>query len=163
MISQTLLFEDDSIIVGPYNKDDLDELSLAFTLQIRVGGQRPIKERELEYLKSLPDNAWVIRHKLDNRIVGAVWLRYESNYKDDAGAMGISLFLKNKYERKGIATRAVNSVINHAFSNTIEPKIRAVIHRGNEPSIKLFEKLGFKYISPEVASLFDIYEFSKPN
>lgn len=56
----------------------------------------------------------------------------------------IGYWLSEKYQRKGIITKACSSLIEYAFNELKMHRIQIRIATGNEKSMKIPEKLGFK-------------------
>jgi ribosomal-protein-alanine N-acetyltransferase len=61
----------------------------------------------------------------------------------DEWVLGFSL--SPKYWRQGFMFEALNSVIHELFSDLNILRIKADVHLGNEASVKILQKLGFKY------------------
>lgn len=94
-----------------------------------------------EYRKNRPA-PWGIELKEISRIIGTAgfvkWDRVNSNAE-------IGYALSKDYWNKGIATEAVKKVIDFGFYNLNLNRIEARCLEFNVPSIKLLEKLGFKF------------------
>lgn len=81
-------------------------------------------------------------------LLGAVDI-FDINYEKKSGAIGI-LIAENEFRRKGYATKALELVEEEAIKLGIN-RLSALIHRENEKSRRLFEKMGY-LISSKVES-----------
>ena len=83
---------------------------------------------------------WAITLGDGNKLVGTICLY---GFSDDNDNCEIGYELLANFQGQGIMKEAVEKVIDYAF-NTIKVKnIEAFLHRDNQPSIKLLEKLSF--------------------
>lgn len=84
---------------------------------------------------------WSIEDRQTGQLVGSVgaFFRYESTVME----MGWNTY--RAFWGKGIANEAAAAVLNYAFEVRREPKVRALIASGNEPSRRVAERLGMTY------------------
>ena len=87
--------------------------------------------------------AWGITLKNDPKIIGTICLwNFSKNYK----IAEVGYDLNPKFQRKGIMSEALNSVINFGFIELGIDRIEAFTHIQNKNSKKLLEKNGFNFI-----------------
>lgn len=87
---------------------------------------------------------WVqlgIQHLADNKVVGDIGLKPEG-YDERVVEVGITL--SREYQGKGIALEAMKSVLKALFHDYPVHRVICYVDTENQPSINLFEKLGFR-------------------
>ncbi len=95
---------------------------------------------ETENNKSI---SWGITLNNDPKIIGTICLwNFSKNYK----IAEVGYDLNPKFQRKGIMSEALNSVINFGFIELGIDRIEAFTHIQNKNSKKLLEKNGFNFI-----------------
>jgi len=95
---------------------------------------------ETENIKSF---SWGITLKNDPKIIGTICLwNFSKNYK----IAEVGYDLNPEFQRKGIMSEALNSVINFGFIDLNIDKVEAFTHIQNENSKRLLEKNGFRFI-----------------
>lgn len=72
--------------------------------------------------------------------VGQVRFDYK-NYREAE----VSISILKEFQKRGFATRALNLAIKEIKKNKETKSLIVTIHKNNLSSIKLFEKLGFKF------------------
>jgi RimJ/RimL family protein N-acetyltransferase len=82
--------------------------------------------------------SWVLQR--DDTVVGIahLWLA-----KDPAGVAEIGWLLGREYWGVGLAGEAAAAVIEHGFRRLGLPMMLALVHRGNDASLRLAKRLGF--------------------
>lgn len=71
-------------------------------------------------------------------------------YTGEDGCCGeIGYTFARAYQRKGYATEAVTAVLDYAFDTLQLQQITATVDGRNTPSIKLLQRLGFRYVKQE--------------
>jgi len=95
---------------------------------------------------------WVA--EVDGHVIG--WLSFKSFLPRCAyrGTIELSVYVDEKFRRRGIARRLLEEAIAHASSLRINAMV-GLIFAHNEPSLRLFERLGFERwgLLPRVARL----------
>jgi L-amino acid N-acyltransferase YncA len=90
----------------------------------------------------------------DNRVIG--WLDFKKFLPRCAyrGTAEISVYVDEKFRRRGVARRLLEEAIARAPSLGINVMV-GLIFAHNEPSLKLFERLGFERwgLLPRIAQL----------
>jgi RimJ/RimL family protein N-acetyltransferase len=89
---------------------------------------------------------WVIRDRRDNRFLGGAELRFAGDGIEGIAADEVEAgwWVTEERRNEGIATEAMESVIDDLWSRTGAETIAAYIEDGeNEPSRRLAAKLGF--------------------
>jgi L-amino acid N-acyltransferase YncA len=93
----------------------------------------------------------------DGRIIG--WLDFKKFLPRCAyrGTAEISVYVDEKFRRRGVARRLLEEAIARARSLGISAMV-GLIFAHNEPSLKLFERLGFERwgLLPRIARLDDV-------
>ena len=84
---------------------------------------------------------WSITSKDKNILVGTICL-FSFSDENDSCEIGYEL-LKN-YQGQGVMKEAAEKVIDYAFNTIKVQTIEAFLHRDNQASIKLLEKLSFR-------------------
>ena len=98
---------------------------------------------------------WVL--EIDGRIAG--WLTLKSFLPRCAyrGTAEVSVYVDEQFRRRGVARRLLDEAISRARSLQISAMV-GLIFAHNEPSLKLFEQLGFENwgLLPKIARLDDV-------
>jgi L-amino acid N-acyltransferase YncA len=98
---------------------------------------------------------WVL--EIDGQIAG--WLSLKPFLPRCAyrGATEVSVYVHEKFRRRGIATKLLEEAIRRASSLQMKAMV-GLIFAHNEPSLKLFESLGFQRwgLLPRIAQLDNI-------
>ena len=84
---------------------------------------------------------WAITLSDRNILVGTICL---FGFSDENDKCEIGYELLTNFQGQGIMKEASEKVIDYAFNTIKVQKIEAVIHRDNQNSIKLLEKLSFR-------------------
>ncbi len=84
---------------------------------------------------------WAITLGNSNKLVGTICL---FSFSDETKNCEIGYELLTNFQGQGIMKEAVEKVIDHAFNTIRVQKIEACLHRDNQRSISLLEKLSFK-------------------
>jgi [ribosomal protein S5]-alanine N-acetyltransferase len=84
---------------------------------------------------------WAITLSDSNTLVGTICLY---GFSDENDNCEIGYELLTNFQGQGIMKEAVEKVIDHAFNTIKVQKIEAFLHRDNQRSINLLEKLLFK-------------------
>jgi len=83
---------------------------------------------------------WAITLSDKNIFVGTICL---FDFSDEDNKCEIGFELLTNFHGQGIMKEAAEKVIDHAFNTIKVQKIEAFVHRDNQHSIKLLEKLSF--------------------
>ena len=84
---------------------------------------------------------WAITLSDRNILVGTICL---FGFSDENNKCEIGYELLTNFQRQGIMREASEKVIDYAFNTIKVQKIEAFLHRDNQCSIKLLEKLSFR-------------------
>ena len=102
----------------------------------------------------LPDRHPVWVAEIDGRVTG--WLSFKSFLPRCAyrGTIELSVYVDEKFRRRGIARKLLEEAIAHASVLGVNAMV-GLIFAHNEPSLRLFERLGFERwgLLPRVARL----------
>ena len=101
-----------------------------------------------QFINAVNDNVdknisiyWAITFSGKSELVGTICLFCFSDENDQCE---IGYELLTNFQRQGIMQEAVDKVIDYAFNIIGVKKIEAFLHRNNQSSIKLLEKLSFR-------------------
>ena len=100
------------------------------------------------------ENVFFYKVYKKRNLIGTIHL--EKN--DNIIYMDILIF--PEFQKSGLATKVINDIKNDIFNLSFK-KIKVSIDENNIPSLRLFEKSGFKFISQE--DELKNYEYSKNN
>ena len=84
---------------------------------------------------------WAITFSGRNILVGTICL---FGFSDENGSCEIGYELLTNFQGQGIMKEAAEKVIDYAFNTIKVQKIEAFLHRDNQRSIKLLDKLSFR-------------------
>lgn len=86
---------------------------------------------------------WAIIYKDNNRLIGTIniW-----NLNDEENKAEIGYGIVPKYQGKGLMVEALKAVVNYGLNDMKLQKLEVWTERRNLKSIKLVERLGFRYI-----------------
>jgi ribosomal-protein-alanine N-acetyltransferase len=84
---------------------------------------------------------WAITLSDKNIFVGTICL---FSFSDENSKCEIGYELLTNFQGRGIMTEAVEKVIDYAFNEIKVQKIEASLHRDNQSSIRLLDKLSFR-------------------
>lgn len=82
---------------------------------------------------------WAIVLKDSDSLIGTICLY---NFSDE-GTCEIGYELSASFQGQGLMKEAAEKVIDYAFNTLQMQKMEAILERGNQPSIKLLQKLSF--------------------
>jgi RimJ/RimL family protein N-acetyltransferase len=74
------------------------------------------------------------------RLLGAVGLM-----PDRAGSVELAYWIRPEYRGRGIASRAVHATTMWAHHDLTVPRIWLEIHPGNQPSLRLAQRVGYQF------------------
>lgn len=102
-------------------------------------------QNEIEWYQSIQDNQtgrrWGITLKNEDTVIGSCGY---FNHKLQHRRAEIGYELSREYWGKGIASEAVQAVLNYGFEQMKLHRVEALIEPPNKASLKLVERLGFK-------------------
>lgn len=107
----------------------------------------PNQQQEIDYTKDYIKyvysfygyGMWLITLKKNGEIIGRAGLEYKEGFE----GLEIGFMLGREYQNKGYAYEACKGILNYALEELEQTSFRAIVHRDNEPSRNLCEKLGF--------------------
>lgn len=94
---------------------------------------------------------WAVEERQTGQLVGNVG----AFFREDSTVMELGWNTYSAFWGKGYAKEAAAAALSYAFEIRREPKVRALIVSGNEPSIRVAQRLGLVYEA-------DIEMFGKP-
>jgi RimJ/RimL family protein N-acetyltransferase len=140
---------DELLLRGP-EEDDLAEIAPAF-LDPAVGGEAGLPPLDADALR------WALREQLPamraqgllapyvvaddaGRILGGITLHHLDPMRD---AVEVGYWLFREARGRGVATRSVGALVEHAFDNGL-CRVEAHVRVGNSASERVLERLGFE-------------------
>ena len=141
----------DELLLRPPTDADVDTVAPAYS-DPEVGGEaglppldadeiRKMLREELPELRNQGVTApYVIEDRTDGRILGGANLHHFDPLRDVV-EIGYWLFVDAR--GRGVATRAVGALVEHALANGI-CRVEAHVRLGNEASERVLERLGFE-------------------
>jgi RimJ/RimL family protein N-acetyltransferase len=84
---------------------------------------------------------WAVEKKNTNTLIGRIGLQYLDWFED----VELVWMLSRATWGKGFALEGMLAVIKYAFGTLELPRVTAVIHPENTPSLRLAEKMGMSY------------------
>jgi len=146
------MLESENIILRQIEEKDLEKLKnwrnspvvrptlRQFTLLNMINQKKWL---ESLYTSYLPETVMFVIESKAGLLLGACGLTY-INWKE--GHTDVTIYIgEEDWQGKGIATEALQRLIKYGFEELRLHRLFAVIFGYNTPSIKLFEKCGFKY------------------
>lgn len=113
-----------------------------------IAGWAPHKsvEESKEILNDIfiPAEAWAIRDKYNNKVIGTIALESDK-YRPDTLSKEIGYSLDETYWGKGIMTEAAKAVIDFGFQELNLEVIGICTGEVNKRSQRVIDKCGFKY------------------
>lgn len=103
---------------------------------------------------------WAITLSGQNKLVGTICL---FSFSDENESCEIGYELLPNFQGRGIMREAVKKVIDYAFNTIGVQKIEASLHRDNQPSIKLLEKVLFKNTNQHDKENPELISYNLPN
>jgi RimJ/RimL family protein N-acetyltransferase len=91
-----------------------------------------------------------LEYKANATLIGDLYLRIDDSDKR-LGEVGYTL--SKHYQGQGLATEAMQALLNHCFTNLKMHRLSATADPRNTPSLKLLERLGFRQEAYFVKSL----------
>ena len=146
------------LVLRPFRDSDLDSLyeiqgnrdHMRFTFWAESRAACEIWLRRYEGLRDVNGFApWTIVHRAEERVIGWGGLNIDPN----APGWGteVSYFIHPSYEGRGFATEIVWASLRHGFADLSLQEIGAFARPENQPSIRVLEKCGFKFLRYEPA------------
>jgi len=150
-----LIFETERLILKPRSMNDL-EMCIKMDMDVEVTKYIPGtwdgSEEHISFLKSKIQKVyeeglgyWSVFLK-DNPSLLIGWIHLLSD-ENDVNTTEIGWRLYRYAWGNGYATEAARSIISHAFEIVGSERIIAYTHSENDHSIKVTERLGFKFVS----------------
>lgn len=100
--------------------------------------------------------------EVDNRIVGAVWVRNINGYgsiDEDTVEFAISVF--NEYQKMGIGTTLMNKMLEH-LKELHYPKASLAVQKENY-AVRMYQKVGFEIASENEQEYIMIHRLGNEN
>ena len=109
-------------------------------------------EEEKEFQRAYIENMyrffgyglWLVFLKEDGKLIGRAGLEHREYHEETELELGY--LIGKSYQGMGYATEVCRAILDYAKENTYFERINCVIEEGNQPSIKLAEKLGFYHV-----------------
>ena len=105
-----------------------------------IGDARNFINKVIENINKNDSLYWAITLSDSNVLIGTICL---FGFSDENNKCEIGYELLTNFQGQGIMKEAVQKVIDYAFNTIQVQQMEAFIHRDNQNSIKLLEKLSF--------------------
>ena len=138
-------------LVREITMSDLDELYEIYEEEGITDFTDPLFERKKEetytrdYIRCMyyyyGYGMWIIRDRKSGRLIGRAGI----NHRDEGGQvlMEMGYIISTKYQNPGYAAEVCQAIIEYAGQELEIEQLHCFIHRMNQPSIHVAEKLGF--------------------
>jgi RimJ/RimL family protein N-acetyltransferase len=121
------------------------------------GAPRPRETAERRFYEEVAANAnnqlslWAMVYKPEGLYIGraGVYPDLDQDGKEITGHAKISFFIKPDYWGRGLATEAGRAFVSYGFEELKLSRINATVQVGNDASVRVLEKLGFKLVHTE--------------
>jgi len=141
----------DDLIVRPPNHDDVEQIVPAFVDPL-VGGEAGLPPFDSAALHAFLDeqlgamrsagmlSPYVIEDSENRELLGGCAMHHLDRLRDVV-EIGYRLFVASR--GRGVATRVVNAMCDHAFAGGIY-RVEAVVRPANTASVRVLERAGFR-------------------
>jgi len=132
-----------------------------------VGGQPRTREAaEERFMLTLTPSTgslgmWATILKSENKYIGrcGIYQHMDSEAKPVYGEAAMGLYIAQDYWGKGYATEAGKAFIQLGFDELKLNRIVTVVEAGNDASVRVMDKLGFKLHNTEIGQSRTFYHF----
>ena len=139
-------------LIREMTEEDLDavyEIYAGKSITKYMEGLYENREEELEYTRSYIQNAynfwgygtWIIERKADGKVIGRVGFNLRDGFEDPE----LGFVIMEEEQKKGYAFECCEIVLKIGKEDYEFEKVQALVKEGNEASINLCKKLGFKF------------------
>jgi len=147
------ILETERLILRPFKSQDLDPFAkiVADSEVIRFAtytGNTMTRSQAWNWLCMMMGHwhlrgygIWAVEERRTGELLGRIGLQFLEWFDD----VELVWMLKQNAWRRGFSTEGAKAAIEFGFSNLDIPRLAAVIHIGNEPSVKLAERLEMQY------------------
>jgi len=167
---QSIILETERLIFRCHRIEDLDAYcAMEADPDVRryVGGKpRPREEAEKRFLPSLKPTTdglhmWATILKPGFKYIGrcGIYPHFDAESRAIPGEASFGVYLAKAYWGMGLATEAGWAFVKLGFEQLHLDRIVTVIQVGNDASVKVVEKLGFKLTMTEKGERRDFYHF----
>ena len=141
-----IVLETERLLLRDHEPQDVDAFcAMEMDPDVRrfVGGRpRTREEAEAKFRGGPPLCAMVL--KVENRYVGRCGL-----HPMPGGGVGLGFYVVKFEWGRGLATEAARAFVDHGFREMKLKRILASVEVGNDASVRVLEKLGFKRVRRE--------------
>ncbi len=145
---------------------EMDEL-----LRRYVGGApRKRDDAERRFMNAMKPvdgklNMWATVLKAENKYIGrcGIYQNQDESGNPVIGEAALGLYLSSGYWGRGLATEAAHALIDIGFNEINLNRIVSMVQIGNDASVSVMEKLGFKLDRTEKGILKSFYHFVLDN
>jgi [ribosomal protein S5]-alanine N-acetyltransferase len=163
--------ETDRLLFRKHTMADMDAycgMEMDADVRRYVGGQpRTRQEAEKRFMGTLaPSNGslgmWATILKSENKYIGrcGIYQHVDSEGNPIPGEAALGLYIAKAYWGKGLATEAAKAFIQLGFCQLKLNKIVAAVQAGNDASVRVMDKLGFKLHDTEIGQWRTFYHFA---
>lgn len=128
--------------VYEYSSNPMTSQYLLWEPHLSLDYTREFIEIVISKYKSGEYNDWAIIYKQNNKMIGTCGF---TNIDQDNDVVEIGYVLNPKYWGHGIATEAVETILEFAFEELQANRVEAKFMFGNEASLAVMKKVGMKF------------------
>ncbi|MDC1067647.1 GNAT family N-acetyltransferase [Candidatus Kapabacteria bacterium] len=153
MLNQNLYIETDRLLIRPFTLEDIEpsyEMNLDEEVSKYTGDGGVVSKKEIE--RRIVENVFgdykkhgfgrlAVELKEENKFIGFTGLKY----LEDLNEVDLGYRFMKEYWGRGIATESSIAVVKMGFNKLELKKLIAMVLPGNIGSIRVLEKLKFKY------------------
>ncbi|MDR7252612.1 RimJ/RimL family protein N-acetyltransferase [Nocardioides sp. BE266] len=157
-----LPIETERLLLRPHRMDDLDDLArfhgdpevvryVPWPVRDRAATEETLKVK-LTQTELLAHGQWLVlavEERSSGRVIGEVLMKWAS---DEQGEVGFAF--AREAQGQGYAAEAATAMLRLAFDDLGFRRITAVVVEGNEPSVRLLGRLGFRQEARFVEGVF---------
>jgi RimJ/RimL family protein N-acetyltransferase len=148
----TGILETDRLLLREFVMDDLEDFFrmvsdpevTRFTggsVQTLEEAKKMLQERPMQDYRKYGYGRWAAVYKASGQVIGFAGLKY----LDDIGEVDLGYRFFKEYWGKGLATEAARALLAHGFGALGLKRILAFADSDNKASIRVLEKVGFKF------------------
>jgi len=141
-----IVLETERLLLRDHEPQDLDAFcAMEMDPEVRrfVGGRPRTREEAEERFRNAGGLCAAVL-KAENRYIGRCGL-----HPMPGGGVGLGFYIARAYWGRGFATEAARAFVEYGFRELKLRRILASVEVGNEASVRVLEKLGFKRVRRE--------------
>jgi RimJ/RimL family protein N-acetyltransferase len=150
-MSEAIFLEGEKVYLNPINANDIEDMirfmnneNIRVLARSRRDSMNETNTKSMIEEMQKHDEVFMIYKKENNEKIGYALIVDRDEYNREA-MLGISI--ENKGNRgKGYGTETIKLLLKHGFINLNLESMHLGVYSHNESAIKVYEKVGFKYV-----------------